>query len=120
MPITENFPVPKGDDITLYFQIAADDGVTLIDASVKWRLYEMRLEIPLGDPVVEKDTQPGGGIEITDVVERTFTVQLLASELEDLLGRYYHEAEVTGANGKIATVTTGVVTITKTKIHAES
>lgn len=120
MPITENFAVPKGDDITLDFIVAADPGVTLLGAEIKWRLYAMRLEVPIGDPLIEKFTDSGGGIDITDIVARTFSVELLASELEPLEGRYYHEAEITGGNAKLATVTTGVVTVSKTKVHAES
>lgn len=116
MPITENFSVPKGDDIALNFTVLTDENVTLFGASIKWRLYAMRLELPIGDPLIEKNTDSGGDIEITDPVERLFSVDLFASELEPLVGRYYHEVEITGANGKIATTTTGVVTISPTSI----
>lgn len=117
MPIREDFSVPAGDDVLLEFTIDADEGVTLDNAEVKWQLYATRLGLPVGPALVEKDTVSGGGVEITDATERTFSVSVNQADTEDLEpGRYYHEAEVTDVIGNKITVTTGILTITPTEI----
>lgn len=115
MPIQENFSVPAGDDVILDFVVYADPGVNLIGATVKWRAYATRLGLPIGDPVIEK-TSGGSGIDITDPPNRLFSVTLDGSDTEQLLGRYYHEAEVIGASDNHETVTVGIMTITRTRI----
>jgi hypothetical protein len=83
---------------------------------VKWRAFDTRLGLPIGDPVIEKSTPIGQGIEITDPVERLFSVNLEGIDTEDLLGRYYHEAEIIGSSGNHETVTVGIMTVTRTRI----
>lgn len=116
MPIIEDFELPAGDHATVNFDVAGNPGDTLLAATIRWRVFNQRFGVPYGDAIIEKSTESADDIEITDEDALTFAVTIIPQDTQDLLGRYWHEAEVTFADGTVATVTQGILTITRGEI----
>lgn len=118
MPATENFTILAGDDVQLNFTVEAVEDLSLAGAIVRWyAARSVNVQSALAD--IQKES-PSDGIEITDEEARTFSVSILAADTQNLRGRFYHEAEVETSNGKVYTVTTGVMIITPTLIKPEA
>lgn len=89
---------------------AAGEVVDISGATIRWQLAKSVTTAAL----VEKAT--GDGITITDGAGGAFDIELDNADTEGLKGDHYHEAEVELADGTIATVLSGTVTIKRTLI----
>lgn len=117
MTIREDVSLPAGDDATLNFDVTGNPGDTLAGSSIRWRVYDQRFGIPVGDPLIDKSNiDSPDEIEILSDTALTFAVSIAGAETEGLLGRYYHEAEITFSDGTVATVTAGILTVTRGEI----
>ena len=104
----QNFEMFAGDTKNIDVTVA---GVNLAGSTVKWA---MKKTIYSAAPDVAKDTVDG--ITVTDPNGGRFTISLLPSETRSLSGTYYHEAEITDANGNVSTIFTGTITINRSGV----
>jgi hypothetical protein len=102
--INQDFTMFAGDTVSLDFTVDMDG--TLAGAIITWVLVRW------GAVVLTKTT--GSGIRITGA--KTFSVDLLPEDTEDLEGDHCHEAEVTDSFGAVSTVAVGMVRIDQTYI----
>lgn len=112
--IEQNFEIYSGDSKNIII-IVTDDNENIIDLSgstIKWALKKTVNSI---ENNIYKDTS-NGGIEITDALNGEFTVKLNPSDTEGLIGRFYHEAEVTDAIGSVSTILFGIATIKRSGV----
>lgn len=112
----QNFEMFQGDTKKLAVTVADSAGaaVDLTGATVKWRMAPK-----VASPTATLSKQTGGaGIDLTDPVAGVFTVNLNSSDTQQLVGEFYHEAEVTDAAANITTVLTGRITIKPSLIGA--
>lgn len=77
-------------------------------ATIRWGLAPWSGATPL----IIKSTADGG-ISIPDATNGIFRVHLAPEETEDFAGTYYHEAEVTDSEGRVATTTKGFLTFSE-------
>jgi hypothetical protein len=113
----QNFTVYAGNYTEVTVDIDPDDGVTLVGATIEWKVYEQQFGQPVAgeDPVVEKDNGVGGTITVTDPETQTLMIPLEYADTVNLLRNYYHEATVTDEDGKPITVAHGIVTVLGTE-----
>lgn len=104
-----NFSMTQGDTKTLVVSVKDAEGnaVSITDATIKWRAARSYGKTA----VVSKSTV--SGVQITNGAGGVFAVALLPADTEDLIGTYFHEAEVTFADGTVSTVLTGTMKINK-------
>lgn len=102
-----NFMMVAGDSKTLVVTVKDAEGVAvnITGSTIKWRAARSFGKAA----VISKTTS--SGIQITDGANGQFTVTLSTSDTDDLLGVYYHEAEVTASDGTISTVLSGTMKI---------
>lgn len=112
--MSTDFSMYAGDDKLLTVTVTDEDGdaVDLTSATIKWQAAKSYGK----SSAIEKDTT--GGISITDASGGVFQVTLSDTDTEDLSGNYVHEAEVTFADGSIATVLQGTMNIKPVVIEA--
>ncbi len=108
--IRQNFEMHQGDDVSVAFSVTDDAGavVDLTGTTVVWRMAPSKYS---ASPSISKST--ASGITVTDAVGGKFTVAIDAADTAGLGGIYYHEAQVTDAGGKVTTVATGWLTVTR-------
>ncbi len=106
-----NFSIASGDDLDKPFQIDAADGISLVGASIAWRVYDQTSgSVSSLVPIIVKSTDsPDGGISIPTSP---------AADTISLLGNYYHSAQVVDSGGKVTTVFSGIMTVTASPINA--
>ena len=102
--INQDFTMFAGDTVSLDFTVDMDR--TLEGATITWVLVRRQ--------AIMLTKSAGDGIRITGA--KTFSVDLLPEDTEDLEGNHYHEAEVTDSFGTSSTVASGMVRIDKTYI----
>lgn len=102
MLTNQNFTMVSGDSKNI--TVSMLDGVPLDGATVKWALKQ-------SSTVVSKTTSSG----IT-IAGSTFTIRLNSADTASLIGKYYHEAEVTDMFGNVSTVMTGNITIERSNV----
>lgn len=112
--MAQNFTMYAGDTKIITVTVTDDDdeAVDLTGATIRWQAS--RLVVDEGfdaDPLISKDNDTGGGIESASPSTGVFEVTLDPDDTEDLSGLYYHEAEVIDADGNVATVMTGRMTV---------
>ncbi len=110
----ESSPYVAGDHLELRVTVLGPTGspVDISEAdAIRWGLFKAG---PGGNPV-----QPavltkalGSGIAITDGAGGIFTVTIANGETGSLTGALMHEAEITDADGRVATVLRGQFSIT--------
>lgn len=81
------------------------DNTLLAGASIKWA---MKRSVK-SENILFRETPLG--IVITDAVAGIFTLRLECSDTKDLVGAFYHEAELTDAIGNVSTIMTGTIVI---------
>lgn len=98
--MTTRFEMYSGDTRTLTVTVRDTSGaaVDLTGATARWALAKKVGQAAL----VSKST--GSGIELTDAANGEFTVTLDPADTADLVGDYWHEAEVTDSAGRVVTV----------------
>jgi hypothetical protein len=113
----QNFSVNAGNDTIITIDIDPDDGITLLGATIEWRVYEQALGQPVVgiDPVIQKDNDAGGTIEVTDPDTQTLTIPLTPDDTVGLLRNYYHEATVTDPSRGTITIALGIMTVLGTE-----
>lgn len=114
MPVIQNISIPAGDDIELTFDLDNDALVTLNEGTIYWNVYEQSYGIADGVPVLTCSTATE--ILIPASPSDVFIVTLLGSRTKGMLHNYYHEAFIEDMNGQKFTLTTGILTVTPTKI----
>lgn len=109
-----NFMMTAGDTKTLVVTTkdASGNAVNITGSSIKWQAARSMGKAS----VLSKSTS--SGIQITDGANGEFTVTLNPSDTEDLIGNYYHEAQITAADGTISTVLFGTMKINPALIEA--
>ena len=109
-----DFELPAGD--TFEFSVTVDwpgETATLAGATIKWSAAKSAKDTAL----ISKSI--GSGIVVTDSAIRTFKVTLLPADTDGLAdGAYYHEAEITFADGRVKTPLRGRMTIDATLIRS--
>lgn len=111
--ILRNISVSANDDVSINF----DASVDLTGATVTWRAFDQSYGIPTLDidPVLEKSSVSGGGIEILESPPTQFILSIDAVDTLDLLRNYYYEALVTAPSR--STIICGIMTVTPTEIR---
>lgn len=110
---SQNVEMVAGDHADLVVTITGSNGVAknLTGATIKWVLYDDANAVEL----LSKST--GSGVAITNALAGECTISLApANTLTIAAGIYYHECEVTDADGIVSTVLIGHVTILATKV----
>lgn len=109
--VGQDFVMRQGDNKLVHITVIDEGGqvVNLTGSTVNWVMYRRNPD----NPILQKTT--ASGISLTLPVSGLLTIALLPVDTQDLLGRFYHECEVTDASNNISTVTEGVVTIYKSK-----
>lgn len=105
-PGRADFEMFAGDSKRIEVRVEGD-GVELAGTTIRWRVAPT----VRGAALISKSTPA-----ITTEGDDVFVVPLAPADTEGLRGEYYHEAEVEDADGNIATVLTGRVTIKPTLI----
>ena len=100
----QDFLMWSGDDkvITVTVYDNDDDVVDVTGATITWRLSQ-NIE---SEALITKTV--GDGIAISG---HTFILTLEPADTTSLSGRYYHEAEITDADGNVNTGMVGYATI---------
>jgi hypothetical protein len=109
--VGQDFTMRQGDSKLIHITVV-DEYANLLDISgvdVSWIMYKRNPD----NPTLQKTTV--SGITLTVPVSGILTIRLLPSDTASLLGRFYHECEITDISGNISTVTEGCVTIFKSK-----
>ena len=110
MAKTLNFTMHSGDSKNIIVTVKDENDavVDITGATVDWQMARSQNS---ATPDLVKSTTGGNGITLTDPVNGVFTVALDATDSDDFIGAYYHEAQVTDAGGKISTVIIGTITV---------
>ena len=100
----QNFEMTAGDTKTLVVTVkdSNDDAVAITGAAIKWQCARS-----FGKASSISKATGGSGIVITDGPNGQFTVTLDADDTEDLVGNFYHEAQVTATDDTVSTVLFG-------------
>jgi len=112
--MTSDFEMYAGDDKTLIVTVKDRNGdaVVITSATIKWQASRSQGKAS----VISKTTS--SGITISDGPNGVFEITIDDTDTEDLKGLYYHEAEVTFADGSISTVMAGTMRINPVLIGA--
>lgn len=113
--LIQNFSVGAGNSQVINFDIGPDEGVSLADASIFWRVYEQANGITSDDPPVITKSTGGSGITVTDPTALKLTIELTRADTLDLLRNYYHELMVENEDESFDVVACGIMTVTTTK-----
>ena len=110
----QDFTIDAGDDKTLEVDVKDNDQVVvdITAATIEWRASR-NLKVTAA---LTKTT--ASGISITNASGGIFQITLDDGDTEGLVGNYYHEAQVTFTNGKIATILRGIMTVNPVLITA--
>lgn len=113
----QNFSVNAGNDTIITIDIDPDDGITLVGATIEWKVYEQALGQPTAgvDPVISKDNGVDGTIVVTDPDTQTLEIPLLPADTVSLLRNYYHEATVVDLTRGTITIAVGIMTVLGTE-----
>ncbi|MGO4181210.1 hypothetical protein AB4Z17_08520 [Paenibacillus sp. TAF43_2] len=98
----QNFTMFAGDTMDIDVPVADTD---LTGGTIKW---VMKRAVK-GDFTIFRETPIG--IKITDAAAGIFNIRLERADTLDLIGSFYHEAELTDLIGNVSTVMTGTITI---------
>ncbi|OMF35276.1 hypothetical protein BK133_11270 [Paenibacillus sp. FSL H8-0548] len=98
----QNFVMYAGDTVEIEVPVANTD---LTGVTIKWA---MKRSVK-GDNTLYRETP--SGIEITDAAAGIFMIKLESIDTKDLIGSFYHEAELMDAIGNVSTIMTGTITI---------
>lgn len=112
--MSSDFSMYAGDDKTIEVSVTDKNGdaVDITSATIEWRAAKSHNKTA----AVTKTTS--SGISITNGAGGVFQITLTDSDTEDLVGSYYHEAQVTFSSGLIATVLTGLMNVNAVLITA--
>lgn len=103
----------EGDSLIIEIPVRNPDGSVqpIGGASIEWVLATERG----GQVLIEKSTDPGGGIELTNPDNGVFRVTISGAETAGLYNDqnhvYWHEAVVTDVNGLVQHTTVGEIPI---------
>jgi hypothetical protein len=113
----QNFSVYAGNNTDVTIDIDPDDGVTLVGATITWKVYEQQFGQPIAgeDPVIEKDNGVEGTIVVIDPDTQTLKIPLEYDDTVGLLRNYYHECTVNDAELGEITVANGIMTVLGTE-----
>jgi hypothetical protein len=108
--MASDFEMFAGDTREIVFTVKDQDGiaVNLTSAVVLWKMAQSSWKIDLDAVVVVSKTSGAGQITLGN---GTFTVHLMSPDTVDLEGSYYHEAQITLADGTIGTPVTGKIKV---------
>ena len=109
-----NFSVFQGDSkiLSVTLKNTAGTVVSIASATIKWQATPKRG----GTSVISYVS--GGAITITSGSGGTFDIVIASTDTEPLDGIYYHETEITFADGTISTVMTGTMTVVPVHIRS--
>ena len=108
--VKQDFEMVRGDTKVLVFFVKGPDGLALplTGATVKW---EAATSVHSETKDIAKSTAVGG-VAIADADAGHVRVTLSPSDTSGLLlGRRYHELEVTQSSGEVSTVSSGTMTL---------
>jgi len=112
MALIQNFSVRAGNSQAINFDVGPDDSTpSYIGMNIQWTVYQMSV---IGQPdlqniVLQKVLDDG--LQIDDPETHKFHVDLSRGDTLDLVGNYYHLAQVIDADGNYTDVTLGVMTV---------
>lgn len=112
--LNQNFSMYAGDSKKVIITVTDDNNnaLDLFGASVKWAL---KRSSRTDEREIYKEINKG--IKIDNPTNGELTIDLLPSDTALLTpGTYYHECEVTDANGNVSTITVGYITISKSGV----
>ena len=111
----DDFSFYAGDKklVTITVLDANDAAVNLTGAAIRWHAARSTED----ETVLEKTTDSPAGIVITDPTAGVFVVTLDEADTDDLIGIYYHEAEIE-ISSDISTVISGHFYVIRTLIRA--
>lgn len=109
--VGQDFTMRQGDSKIVNITVVDENNEVLdiTGVTVNWIMYKRNPD----NPILQKTTT--SGISLTLPTSGILTINILPQDTENLLGRFYHEAEITDTNENISTVTEGSVTIFKSK-----
>ena len=110
--INQHFSLFVSNSTDVLFDIGPDDTGTNLDFAeeLTWKAYSQVLGVPdTNVPLIVKS--PGAGITITDPILMKLTVTLNPGDTSGLGGNYYHEIMMTANQGRVTTLTTGLMTV---------
>jgi hypothetical protein len=115
--INQNFEMYEGNSKKIYVTCTDDMATTprptdLTGATIKWGLKRSVHDVGV---LILKET-PDDIIIVGDPKDGVFFVKIYTGDTNGFQGAYYHEAEITDAEGNVATVMTGAITIHKAGI----
>jgi hypothetical protein len=113
----QNFSVYANSDVDIFIDIDPDDSITLVGATIMWRVYEQEFGLPVAgvDPVILKDNQVNGTIVVTDPDTQRLKIPLVPDDTVGLLRNYYHEATVIDETRGNIPVANGIMTVLGTE-----
>lgn len=111
----QNSTMYAGDHATIRITVTDSDNggaaKNIAGATIKWGVYDEEG----GILILEKTT--ADAVTITDGLNGICTVALVPADTSTLTpGIYYHEAEVTDADGNVNTVLTGEYTLNPSRV----
>lgn len=109
--VGQDFTMRQGDSRLVNITVV-DEYASPLDISsvqVNWIMYKRNPD----NPVLQKTTT--SGVVLTAPTSGILTIHLAPADTLNLLGRFYHECEITDISGNVSTVTEGSVTIFKSK-----
>lgn len=98
----QNFVMYAGNTMEIEVPV---DNTELTGASIKWA---MKRSVKSEDTLFRETPS---GIVITDAAAGIFTIRLESCDTKDLVGAFYHEAELTDTIGNVSTIMTGTIAI---------
>src|SRR3990167_5713629 len=106
--ITQNLGTVAGDSHTLTVTVKDrdNDAVDITSASITWKAART-----IHKTAVLTKTTSNGGIGITNGAGGVFTITISAGDTSGFTGDYYHEVQVTFADGTVSTVLSGTMTV---------
>lgn len=110
--INQNFSLYVGNDMTVLFDVGPDDaGLNLQFAqSLTWKAYAQMLGVPdKTAALISKSLE--SGITVTDPLLLKITVTIAGADTLGQNGNLYHEIRLVDVNGKVATLTIGLMTV---------
>jgi hypothetical protein len=116
-PLIQNFSIAAGDAKTVNVDVGPDEGATLADCQIIWKVYEQEHGCPKPgvDPLITKTNETDGGITVISPTAPTFKIDLDKDDTVELLRNYYHEVTIIDDDGNRTTPTVGIMTVTQTE-----
>lgn len=119
--VLQDFSLCAGN--TALLTVTVDTSIpmdTLAGSTIWWKVFDQSTGVAFGSAIIVKTNESGGGgLDILESPDMTFTIQLDGTDTSSLAtGNYYHEGVVIDSSGDGVTVLAGIMTVTQALIAA--